>query len=76
MNRKVFALSTLVLLAVLITVVGCQQETQTSPPDKTISLLTQGEYIPDIATFLQIGGNNPAGYSWDGKDVYFTSSMS
>ena len=33
-------------------------------------------YIPDIATFLQIGGCSPAGYSWDGKDVYFTSAMS
>lgn len=33
-------------------------------------------YIPDIATFLQIGGAHPAGYSWDGSDVYFTSHMS
>ena len=40
------------------------------------SLLDTGRYVPDIATFLQIGGCNPAGYSWDGKDVYFTSSMS
>jgi len=40
------------------------------------SLLNRGKYIPDIGTFLQIGANSPAGYSWDGKDVYFTSSMS
>lgn len=35
-----------------------------------------GAYIPDIATFLQIGACGPAGFSWDGKDVYFTSTMS
>ncbi len=40
------------------------------------SLLDTGRYVPDIATFLQIGGCNPAGYSWDGQDVYFRSSMS
>ncbi len=33
-------------------------------------------YIPDIGTFLKIGACGPAGMSWDGKDVYFTSSMS
>lgn len=31
---------------------------------------------PDIATFLQIGSCTPAGYSWDGRDVYFYSLMS
>lgn len=40
------------------------------------SLLDTGRYVPDIATFLQIGGCSPAGYTWDGKDVYFSSSMS
>ncbi|MBU1638693.1 hypothetical protein KKC97_13600, partial [bacterium] len=40
------------------------------------SLLGKGKYIPDIATFLQIGNNSPAGVSWDGEDVYFYSSMS
>jgi dipeptidyl aminopeptidase/acylaminoacyl peptidase len=35
-----------------------------------------GPYVPDIATFLNIGACGPAGYSWDGKDVYFTSGMS
>lgn len=35
-----------------------------------------GQYVPDIATFLNIGACSPAGYSWDGKDVYFISSMS
>lgn len=33
-------------------------------------------YIPDIATFLQIGACGPAGLSWDGRDAYFTSAMS
>ena len=40
------------------------------------SLLQKGEYIPDIATFLQIGYNSPIGYSWDGENVFFTSNMS
>ncbi|MEE8577347.1 MAG: prolyl oligopeptidase family serine peptidase, partial [candidate division Zixibacteria bacterium] len=35
-----------------------------------------GKYVPDIGTFLQIGACSPSGYSWDGNDVYFTSSMS
>ncbi len=40
------------------------------------SLLSSGKYVPDIATFLQIGGSSPSGVSWDGKDIYFTTSMS
>ncbi|MFH1372840.1 MAG: S9 family peptidase [bacterium] len=40
------------------------------------SLFDTGRYVPDIATFLQIGGCSPAGYSWDGQDVYFQSGMS
>lgn len=40
------------------------------------SLLSKNQYIPDIGTFLQIGANSLAAYSWDGKDVYFTSSAS
>jgi len=43
---------------------------------KKKSILHQGKYIPDIATFMQIGYSAPSGYSWDGKDVYFISSMS
>lgn len=40
------------------------------------SLLTKGTYVPDIATFMQIGACSPAGYSWDGQHVFFGSSMS
>ncbi len=40
------------------------------------TILNKGDYIPDIATFMQIGGNYISGYSWDGKDVYFTSRSS
>jgi dipeptidyl aminopeptidase/acylaminoacyl peptidase len=43
---------------------------------KSESLLGKGKYIPDIATFMQIGAATPAGYSWDGEGVYFLSSMS
>ena len=35
-----------------------------------------GQYIPDIATFLNIGACSPTGYSWNGRDVYFTANMS
>ena len=38
-------------------------------------LLTSTDYVPDIATFMLIGANTPTGYSWDGNDVYFLSSM-
>lgn len=44
----------------------------TPPP----TMLTKGKYIPDIGTFLQIGNWSAAGNSWDGKDVYVTSSAS
>jgi dipeptidyl aminopeptidase/acylaminoacyl peptidase len=43
--------------------------------EKSSSLKTR-PYVPDIATFLQIGACTPAGVSWDGKDVYFNSTMS
>ena len=62
------------LIITLTLLIGISAFSQTSVKDKT--LLNKGKYIPDIATFLQIGGITPAGYSWDGKDVYFNSSMS
>ncbi len=43
---------------------------------KVTSMLQAGKYIPDIATFLQIGGNSLAGYTWDGKVVFIRNSMS
>ena len=39
-------------------------------------LFKKQRYVPDIGTFLQIGGNVPAGYTWDGRTVFFRSSMS
>ncbi|RPH93724.1 S9 family peptidase [candidate division KSB1 bacterium] len=47
---------------------------QTAP--ESPSLLNQGKYVPDIATFLNIGAWGPAGYSWDGKTVFCGSSAS
>ena len=32
--------------------------------------------LPDIGAFMQIGSARPAGYSWDGREAYFVSSMS
>lgn len=31
---------------------------------------------PDISLFMQIGAARPAGFSWDGSEAYFVSSMS
>ena len=61
-------LAVILILALAVSVPAEEQ--------KTKSLLTQGKYVPDIATFLQIGACGPAGQSWDGKDVYFRASMS
>jgi len=40
------------------------------------SLLNHSKFVPDIATFLQIGSTMPAGYTWDGQTVFFSSSLS
>lgn len=40
------------------------------------SVLDRASGLPDIATFLQIGGSVPLGCSWDGRDVYFGSRVS
>ncbi|MFH1688369.1 MAG: S9 family peptidase [bacterium] len=68
------------ILIVLLLVIGCGQQAQHQGSSRQTqavnSLLTAEAYVPDIATFLQIGGTSPAGNSWDGQDVYFTSSMS
>ena len=69
-KRVNYLVWTWVALMLLVSSAAAQDTTRAA------SLLTKGKYIPDIATFLQIGGCSPAGYSWDGKDVYFTSSMS
>ncbi len=59
------------IILTLLTASILAQQTNEVP-----SLLNKGKYVPDIGTFLQIGANSPAGYSWDGKDVYFRSSIS
>ncbi len=65
-------LLTLMLAVVVMSPMGWAQDDGNRVP----SLLDTGKYIPDIATFLQIGGCVPAGYSWDGEKVFFRSSMS
>ncbi len=45
-------------------------------PSPAKALLEEETYIPDIGTFLMIGGAGPMGYSWGGEDVYFGSQMS
>lgn len=57
---------------VALLLLGCALANANPPA----TLLSEGQYIPDIGTFLQIGNWSPAGNSWDGKDVYVTSSAS
>jgi len=64
------------VMVALILVAFCGLVMAQDKADNVASLLGKGEYIPDIATFLQIGNASPAGNSWDGKDVFFKSSMS
>ncbi|MBU8933049.1 MAG: S9 family peptidase [candidate division Zixibacteria bacterium] len=73
MSRLFTILTTIMLVAILI---SCTARTPEETPAPVQSLLNEGQYIPDIATFLQIGGCSPAGLSWDGRDVYFRASMS
>lgn len=71
MQRKLIAaLLATVVLAIGLTGISAEEKKEGKP------LLRKGKYIPDIATFLQIGACSPAGYTWDGDAVYFTSSMS
>jgi dipeptidyl aminopeptidase/acylaminoacyl peptidase len=72
MKRSGFVAITLLFFCLLISIAAYCQSSQ--PQEKT--LLNKGQYIPSIATFLQIGGNSIAGYSWDGSKVFFVSSMS
>ncbi|MBD3331910.1 prolyl oligopeptidase family serine peptidase [candidate division GN15 bacterium] len=65
--------NTLLVLA-LVLLVAASVAAQGS--DEAKSLLHQGKYVPDIATFLQIGANSPAGVNWDDGTVYITSSIS
>ncbi len=58
-------------LAIML-LLGCSLANANPPA----TLLSEGQYIPDIGTFLQIGNWSPAGNSWDGKDVYVMSSAS
>ena len=67
-------LGRLILAVLMVTMVASLSFAQEKK--EVVSLLEKEAYIPDIGTFLQIGGNIPAGYSWDGKDVFFRSSMS
>ena len=62
----------LILLALTLSAVFAFAETKSAPE----TAFTKGKYIPDIATFLNIGGCGPVGYSWDGKDIYFGGNMS
>lgn len=63
------------LIAAMILALGAGSLAAQSTSTKE-SLLTKGTYVPDIATFMQIGACSPAGYSWDGQHVFFGSPMS
>jgi dipeptidyl aminopeptidase/acylaminoacyl peptidase len=62
-----------ILLLVVLTCALISFAAESKAPE---TAFTKGKYIPDIATFLNIGACIPTACSWDGKDVYFMSSMS
>lgn len=63
-------------MSLLLCIFALSLNIQAEDSEEVTSLLDHGKYIPDIGTFLQIGANIPAGMSWDGDKVFFTSSMS
>lgn len=71
MPRKILAFCLLTVTALL-----CVSGALADDPQQARSLLHKGKYVPDIGVFLQIGACGPAGYSWEGDKVFFTSSMS
>ncbi len=64
-------LTIFVLVVAACAMIGFAEDNKT--PE---TAFTKGKYVPDIATFLNIGACSPVAVSWDGKDVYFMSSMS
>ena len=74
MIRFLTVVAILILASVMLSCTAQEGSVSSVPPVK--SLLSEGEYIPDIATFLQIGACSPSGYTWDGNTAYFRSGMS
>ena len=70
MNQKHLAHLTGIIIALLLLAVASMAQ----KPGEQKTLLYQGKYVPDIATFMQIGHATPAGCSWDGQNVFFLSS--
>jgi len=68
-EKKLFGLLALLILGTAAIVAA-------QPGKESTTKLNHGKYIPDIGTFMQIGANSPAGYSWDGRSVFLSSSMS
>jgi dipeptidyl aminopeptidase/acylaminoacyl peptidase len=70
--KRTAILALFVLLIPLITSVVTADEED--PILQT--MLYQEQYVPDVGTFLQIGGTSPAGVTWDDGTVFFRSSAS
>ncbi len=70
--KRALILALFLLAAPLVsTSIGADQQ---NPVLET--MLYQEPYVPDIATFLQIGGATPAGVTWGDGTVFFRSSAS
>ncbi len=67
-------------IALLAVLAGMPVAAHAAEPEhvgaRPASLLDHSSYVPDIATFMQIGGSGPLGCSWDGEDVYIGSRLS
>jgi dipeptidyl aminopeptidase/acylaminoacyl peptidase len=72
MRSKVLLLVFLALSGISASAIGVD-----SPAvPEAITLLNREPYVPDIATFLQIGSASPTGYTWDGQTVFLRSGLS
>lgn len=68
---------TLILTLITMTLALATAAFSADEPNPILqSMLYKDKYIPDIATFLQIGGATPAGVNWDDGTLYFRSSAS
>ncbi|MCC6476697.1 prolyl oligopeptidase family serine peptidase [bacterium] len=64
------------LRLVVLTLLCCAAMLQAEEPAPVKTLLSEEKYVPDIATFLQIGAWGATGHTWDGKQIYVSSSLS
>lgn len=75
MLRKSVLFLSFTIFLITISMINCgERVSDIKSPPSVKSAHDQGQYIPDIGIFLEIGANIPSGYSWEGDKIFFTSS--